>query len=56
MLESNIDEGRQDIHFNSDGKVAELIPGVSITDSCVSFEQTNLLLADVYRNLEANGL
>ena len=45
MLESNIFEGRQDICKN-------LKPGVSITDSCISFEETEAILIEVNTILE----
>lgn len=44
MLESNLKEGKQDLTDN-------LKKGVSITDSCISIEETEALLEQVYNTL-----
>ena len=41
MIESNINEGRQDISNN-------MKYGVSITDSCISIETTEEVLQNLY--------
>ena len=46
MLESNINEGKQKLSKSKPLKV-----GVSITDSCLSFEQTNIIVKDFYNQL-----
>ncbi|KAI5887981.1 3-deoxy-7-phosphoheptulonate synthase [Schizophyllum commune H4-8] len=40
MIESNINEGRQDVPVGVENVRAHLKPGVSITDGCVSWETT----------------
>jgi 3-deoxy-7-phosphoheptulonate synthase len=52
MLESNICEGKQSLIVDENGKVAPLKKGISITDSCISFEETNKLVMDCYKVLE----
>ncbi|KAJ2303332.1 3-deoxy-7-phosphoheptulonate synthase [Coemansia sp. RSA 2706] len=47
MIESNINEGRQDIPSESEGGVAALKYGQSITDACVSWEQTVPMLKEL---------
>ena len=47
MLESNIYEGNQKI-----SKLEEMKYGVSITDSCISFAETEAILTSSYRLLE----
>ena len=44
MLESNIYEGKQTIPVN----IKELKYGISITDSCIGWEETELLLNDLF--------
>lgn len=46
MLESNLEAGRQDVPTAADGRpdVARLQRGVSITDACIGFEETQRLL------------
>lgn len=46
MLESNLEAGRQDVPTATDGRpdVARLQRGVSITDACIGFEETQRLL------------
>ena len=46
MLESNINEGKQKL-----SKSKPLKAGISITDSCLSFEQTNIVIKDFYNQL-----
>jgi 3-deoxy-7-phosphoheptulonate synthase len=46
MLESNINEGKQKL-----SKSKPLKEGVSITDSCLSFEQTNMVIKNFYNQL-----
>lgn len=48
MLESNLKEGRQDL-----GK-APLTRGVSITDACISFEDTESLILAAHERLQAS--
>ena len=45
MLESNINEGNQKLIF---GEKEKLEYGVSITDSCMSFEQTEQVILKFY--------
>ena len=47
MLESNINEGKQNLN-----KKGELRYGVSITDSCLSFEQTKNVISKAYQELD----
>ena len=47
MMESNLNEGNQKL---MDGGIV-LQKGVSITDSCISFEQTEQCILQVYKNL-----
>jgi len=49
MMESNILEGRQEIPVD----LKELRYGVSVTDACVGWEQTEALLRDAHRRLSA---
>ena len=46
MLESNINEGKQALK-----EPDKLAHGVSITDGCISFEETESLLLDAYEKL-----
>jgi len=48
MLESNLFEGNQKITENT----ADLKYGVSITDECISWNETEELLADVWKKME----
>ena len=48
MLESNINAGKQDLNINS---VNNLSYGVSITDSCISFKETEDLVKYAYEIL-----
>ena len=53
MIESHLEEGRQDI---VDGQL--LKPGVSVTDACISFAQTQPVLqglAEAVRARRAKG-
>ena len=45
MIESNINEGKQKLVF---GEKQNLKYGVSITDSCISIDETAALLLDLY--------
>ena len=47
MIESNLNEGKQNL--NEKGKLKY---GVSITDSCLSFEQTEHIVTKSYQELE----
>ena len=48
MIESNINEGNQHLtSYNYDA----LLPGISITDGCISIEQTDKILEYAYKNL-----
>lgn len=44
MIESYLKEGRQDICENYE-------PGLSITDPCLGWEDTQALIRDIYENL-----
>jgi 3-deoxy-7-phosphoheptulonate synthase len=48
MLESNLAEGRQELT----GPLSSLKRGVSITDACLGFEETERLLLDAHAKLE----
>jgi 3-deoxy-7-phosphoheptulonate synthase len=48
MLESNINEGRQEIPEDP----SNLAYGVSVTDPCIGWDETEALLLGAYRNLE----
>ena len=45
MLESHIYEGKQSLNM---GHKEELAYGISITDGCISFEETDGLLREMY--------
>jgi len=47
MVESNINEGKQIL-----GKVTDLKYGVSITDACISIEETDKLIQDAYEQIK----
>ncbi|KAJ2355028.1 3-deoxy-7-phosphoheptulonate synthase [Coemansia sp. RSA 2611] len=47
MIESNIVEGRQNIPSESEGGLKALTYGQSITDACVSWEQTIPMLQEL---------
>ena len=47
MLESNINEGRQDV----EGDPGKLKYGVSITDACIGWEETEGLIRNAYKEL-----
>jgi 3-deoxy-7-phosphoheptulonate synthase len=51
MLESNLDEGRQE----NTGSLETLQYGVSITDACISWETTAELVRSAHRQLSAAG-
>ena len=46
MLESNINEGNQKLENSQNLKY-----GVSITDSCISFDETIILINELYNSL-----
>jgi 3-deoxy-7-phosphoheptulonate synthase len=48
MLESNINENRQSLDYLGKHKLKK---GVSITDSCISFETTNCIIKNAYKLL-----
>ena len=48
MLESNLNEGKQKLVF---GEKDKLLPGVSITDSCISIQETEELMYEFYDKL-----
>ena len=48
MLESNLVEGKQKLDFNDPG---ELKYGISITDSCLSIEETEAILLKAYNTI-----
>ncbi|KAL1742054.1 3-deoxy-7-phosphoheptulonate synthase [Schizophyllum fasciatum] len=47
MIESNLNEGRQDVPDGVEDVRAHLRPGVSITDACVSWEATLAMLDEL---------
>jgi 3-deoxy-7-phosphoheptulonate synthase len=47
MLESNLGEGRQDLTADRSG----LRRGVSITDACIGWDETERLLRDAWERL-----
>ena len=49
MLESNLVAGRQDIP--KDGDLSKLVYGQSVTDACLGFDETELLLLETARYL-----
>ncbi|HHP7236188.1 MAG TPA: 3-deoxy-7-phosphoheptulonate synthase [Desulfobacterales bacterium] len=51
MLESNLEEGRQEIPE----RIEDLRYGVSITDACISWESTEQLVRSAHDQLHANG-
>lgn len=55
MIESNINEGKQSMPSGSAGKTA-LKYGVSITDSCVSWETTVTMLKDLSKAVQSRRL
>lgn len=50
MIESNLHEGKQPFEAMPGAK-EKLKPGVSITDACIGWEETEKLLADIYNSL-----
>ena len=46
MLESNLEEGKQAIEL-----VASLKPGISVTDACISIEETTTLLEQLFQTV-----
>lgn len=50
MLESNLHEGRQELT----GSLADLKSGVSITDACIGWEDTEKLLLETHARLSAS--
>jgi len=48
MMESNLCEGKQDIG----GGFGELLYGVSVTDACIDFEETETLVMEAYAALD----
>jgi 3-deoxy-7-phosphoheptulonate synthase len=44
MIESNINEGKQNLPEN----ISQLKEGVSVTDGCISFEETKKLILEAY--------
>jgi 3-deoxy-7-phosphoheptulonate synthase len=46
MLESNLRAGRQDVIPGVD-----LIPGISITDECIGFDETEELILEAYNRI-----
>ncbi|KAJ2371488.1 3-deoxy-7-phosphoheptulonate synthase [Coemansia sp. RSA 2607] len=53
MIESNINEGRQNIPSEEEGGVKALKYGQSITDACVSWEQTVPMLKELAEAVRA---
>jgi 3-deoxy-7-phosphoheptulonate synthase len=50
MIESHLEEGRQDLITGQ-----PLRPGVSITDACIGWQQTEPLLQGLARAVRARG-
>jgi 3-deoxy-7-phosphoheptulonate synthase len=50
MLESNLEEGRQEIPE----RIEDLRYGVSITDACISWERTEQLVRSAHEQLHAD--
>lgn len=48
MIESNLSEGKQTLDFNCPENLKK---GVSITDSCISFETTEKIIIDCYNRI-----
>lgn len=48
MVESNIKQGRQEIPED----LTKLIPGLSITDACLGWDETEALILDMYREFK----
>ncbi|ODQ68439.1 synthase [Nadsonia fulvescens var. elongata DSM 6958] len=53
MIESNIDEGRQDVPAVEDGGKDALKYGISITDSCINWEDTVTVLENLADSVRA---
>ena len=51
MIESNINEGKQKLTNGIDG----LKYGVSITDSCISIQETNIILKKAYQDIQSKN-
>ncbi|MFW6209640.1 MAG: 3-deoxy-7-phosphoheptulonate synthase, partial [Spirochaetota bacterium] len=52
MLESNLFEGCQEIPEN----LAQLKYGVSVTDECIGWDETERLVLQAYQNLSKVGV
>ena len=48
MLESNINPGNQKL---DESDPSNLVYGVSITDACIGWEETEILLEDAYKSI-----
>ena len=49
MLESNINPGNQKLDESNPSNLAY---GVSITDACIGWEETEVLLEEAYNNIK----
>jgi 3-deoxy-7-phosphoheptulonate synthase len=56
MIESNIREGKQSLVVHENGNVVSLKKGISITDSCIGFEETRELVMECYKVFEQKAL
>ncbi len=52
MLESNLAEGRQDLT----GKLATMTRGVSITDACLGWDETERLILETHAQLAGQAV
>ena len=50
MIESNLKEGKQFIQFDENKKLKPLEKGISVTDSCISIEETRVLLSELFES------
>ena len=52
MIESNLKEGKQLIEFDNNSQLKPLKKGVSVTDSCISIEETRELLDELFETMK----
>ena len=55
MIESNINEGKQKYDYLQDNP-NKLKSGISITDSCISFNETKRLILTAYNDLKTYNI
>ena len=53
MIESNLNEGKQNFRFNN---IQSLKYGVGITDSCLGIEMTEMILKKAYNDFNFNKI